>query len=189
MEFFNKYEIDFYLESNGGLFASVNCKKHLQSIIDRFIEENPDSEEEIKNGLQPFYDVLIEGEDLVRDDINKISFLGSNVPFDDIKNYFQSHFTVIPSTVPMFGENSGELSLQGIQKATAIKTLISHLNINQEDTFGYGDGLNDIEMLQFVNCGIAMGNAKKAVMDVADDVTGSPDEDGILTSFRKYNLL
>lgn len=189
VDFFNKHEIDFYLESNGGLFASINCKSHLQLIIDQFIKENPDSEDEIKNGLQPFYDVLIEGEDLVRDDINKISFLGSDIPFDEIKNYFQSHFTVIPSTVPMFGENSGELSLQGIHKATAIEKLIKHLNIDKENTFGYGDGLNDIEMLQFVNHGIAMGNAKRAVMDVADDVTGSPDEDGILNSFKKYHLI
>jgi hypothetical protein len=56
----------------------------------------------------------------MRDDINKISFLGSPIPIETIKKEFSSNFNVISSTVPIFGENSGELSLPGIHKALAI---------------------------------------------------------------------
>ena len=53
----------------------------------------------------------------------------------------------------------------------------------------YGDGHNDLEMLEYVHIGVAMANAHQQVKDVADDITGSPDEDGIQTSFTKYGLI
>lgn len=74
VEFFNKHGIDFYLESNGGLFAGGNCKKHIRDLIEKLLIEKPEAKEEIENGIQPFHDILIEGEDLIREDINKISF-------------------------------------------------------------------------------------------------------------------
>ena len=189
VEFFDKYGIDFYLESNGGLFASRNCKNHIRAIVEKMISENPEAKEEIEKGLQPFHDILLEGQDLFRDDVNKISFLGSDLPFEAIKREFQSKFMVIPSTVPAFGENSGELSVLGIHKATAIEKLIEHLDLPKENTYAYGDGINDIEMLQFVQYGIAMGNAKEAVKKAADDITDTHDEGGIFNSFKKYGLI
>jgi Cof subfamily protein (haloacid dehalogenase superfamily) len=117
--FFNEHEIDFYLESNGGLFASENCKNHIHTIIENLLTEKPETKDEVEKGLQPFHDCLIEGEDLVREDINKISFLGSNLSIEIIRQEFASKFNVIPTTVPLFGMNSGELSVPGIHKATA----------------------------------------------------------------------
>ncbi|MBT2758123.1 Cof-type HAD-IIB family hydrolase [Mesobacillus foraminis] len=189
VQFFKKHGIDFYLESNGGLFASKNCKKHIRGIIEQLLIDNPGAREEIEKGLQPFHDCLIEGEDLIREDINKISFLGSSLSIETIHQEFSSKFTVIPSTVPLFGENSGELSVPGIHKATAIEKLIRHLNIKKKNTFAYGDGLNDMEMLQYVQYGIAIGNAKAALKAAADDITDTHDEHGIYNSFKKYGLI
>ncbi|WP_078576035.1 Cof-type HAD-IIB family hydrolase [Salipaludibacillus agaradhaerens] len=189
VHFFNTHGIDFYLESNGGLFASNNCKKKIRFIIEKLLHEHPEAREDVEKGIQPFHDSLIENEDLMRDDINKISFLGSSVPIERIQQEFEDVFTVIPSTVPAFGSNSGELSLAGIHKATAIEKLIKHLKIKKKDTFAYGDGLNDLEMIEFVQYGIAMGNAKEALKVVADDVTDTPDNDGIYNSFQKYGLI
>ena len=189
VEFFNEHGIDFYLESNGGLYASQNCKKRIYSIIENLLNDQPEAIEEVEKGLMPFHDCLIESDDLIRNDINKISFLGSDIPIEKIKEEFAVKFNVIPSTVPLFGKNSGELSVPGIHKATAIETLIEHLGIDKENTFAYGDGLNDLEMLQFVKHGIAMGNAKEELKVAADDITGTPDEDGIYHSFKKYGLI
>ncbi|MCR6107242.1 Cof-type HAD-IIB family hydrolase [Salipaludibacillus agaradhaerens] len=189
VHFFNTHGIDFYLESNGGLFASNNCKKKIRFIIEKLLHEHPEAREDVEKGIQPFHDSLIENGDLMRDDINKISFLGSSVPIERIQQEFEDVFTVIPSTVPAFGSNSGELSLAGIHKATAIEKLIKHLKIKKKDTFAYGDGLNDLEMIEFVQYGIAMGNAKEALKVVADDVTDTPDNDGIYNSFQKYGLI
>lgn len=173
VSYFNENNIDFYLESNGGLFVSKNCKKHLRALIS-------DSN---------FIDCLIEGEDLIRNDVNKISFLGSPISIEIIQKEFGKKFNIISSTVPAFGENSGELSVPGIHKATAIEILLKHLDLSKENTFAYGDGINDMEMLQYVNTGIAMGNANDKLKAIADDVTDSHDENGIYNSFKKYDLI
>lgn len=189
VKYFDENNIDFYLESNGGLFASKNCKEHLRNII--FGDSNLDTKTraELEKGMIPFIECLIEGENLIRDDINKVSFLGSSIPIETIKEEFEEKFNVISSTVPAFGENSGELSIIGIHKALAIETLLKYLNLSKEDTFAYGDGINDAEMIEFVNIGVAMGNAKEELKKIADDVTDAHDEDGIYNSFKKYKII
>ena len=52
-----------------------------------------------------------------------------------------------------------------------------------ENAIAFGDGSNDIEMLQAVGIGVAMGNACDALKEVSDVVIGRVDEDGI------YNFL
>lgn len=189
VEYFDKNNVDFYLESNGGLFASKNLKSHLMNII--FGDETMDAEtrKELEKGMMPFINAMIENEDMIRNDINKISFLESNLPFETIKKEFENEFNVIPCTVSVFGKNSGELSIPGIHKATAIQILLDHLNLTTENTYAYGDGMNDAEMIEFVNIGVAMGNAKQGLKDIADDITDSHDEHGIYNSFKKYQII
>ena len=47
----------------------------------------------------------------------------------------------------------------GGSKAEGIKMLMEHVGFRLEDVYAFGDGLNDIEMLQAVGYGVAMGNA------------------------------
>ncbi|GFZ32753.1 hypothetical protein CSC2_32790 [Clostridium zeae] len=187
--YFNDNNIDFYLESNGGLYASRNCKKHLREIF--FGNPNLDAKEraELEAGMSPFIDCLIEEEDLFRSDINKVSFLGSEISIEIIKKEFEEKFNVISTTIPIFGENSGELSLPGIHKAIAIEMLLEHLNLSKEDCYAYGDGVNDSEMLQYVEYGIAMGNANDKLKEIAYDITDTHDEGGIYNSFIKHKLI
>ncbi len=49
--------------------------------------------------------------------------------------------------------------------------------------------MNDLEMIEYVQHGIAMGNAKEALKQAADDVTDTHDEAGIWNSFLKYGLI
>ncbi|MEK4670590.1 Cof-type HAD-IIB family hydrolase [Niallia sp. FSL R7-0271] len=188
VDYFNQHEIEFFLETNEGLFASKSCKDSIRALIDTVFETQT-AQAELRKSMQSFYNSISEAEDLVRDDINKIGFLGSAVPIERIMEQFPSVFTVIPSTVPFFGTNSGEVSIFGIHKASAIEKVIEHLGLEKEHTYAYGDGSNDIEMLEFVQYGVAMGNAKEEVKRAANDITDRHDEDGIYNSFKKYGLI
>lgn len=189
VKYFDENNIDFYLESNGGLFASKNCKKTLNRLVFEGVDKDSEQYKELEKGMGKFIDGLIEGEDLIRDDINKVSFLDSQTSIEVIRDEFKDKFNVIHCTVPMFGKNSGELSVPGVHKALAIEYLLNYLGLSKEATFAYGDGTNDMEMLQYVNCGIAMGNAKEALKEIACDITGTHEEDGIYNSFKKYGLI
>ncbi len=66
-----------------------------------------ETRKELEKGMMPFINAMIENEDMIRNDINKISFLESNLPFEVIKKEFEHEFNVIPCTVSVFGKDSG----------------------------------------------------------------------------------
>jgi Cof subfamily protein (haloacid dehalogenase superfamily) len=187
VDYFDARGINYFLEANSGLYGSATVKSQMRQVLYGGVTDE-DVLAELVRGFGPFIEHVVVGSDPAREDINKISFLGSDVPFAEIRAEFADTFDVIPGTVPQFEPNSGELALAGVHKAGAIETLLEHLGIPVEETMAYGDGHNDLEMLGYVHVGVAMGNAHPSVKAVADDITGTPDEDGILTSFTKYGL-
>lgn len=74
-------------------------------------------------------------------------------------------------------------------KANGITQMMKHLGAKKEDIYAFGDGLNDIEMLQFVGHGIAMGNAEDEVKAVAPYVTAHVSENGIYEGLKLVGLL
>lgn len=191
VDFFDQHGVDFYLESNGGLFASKNFLPHVERCIYGDIDNDPDARRRKKEQPHPFIEGLIYGEeDLYKTDVNKACFLQSDtLSFAQIKAEFENAFDTIQCTVPQFGDDSGELMVPGIHKATAIEALLTHLGLPKERTIAIGDGLNDLEMFDYCEIGIAMGNAKEELKSVADHVTGSVDEDGLHQAFRTFGLI
>lgn len=86
-------------------------------------------------------------------------------------------------------EFSCDVLPQNGSKAHGIEQFIQHLNINWEDTYAFGDGLNDIEMIEKVNYGVVMGNGEDVVKEKAYYVTSDVAEDGIKKGLEKLNLI
>lgn len=74
-------------------------------------------------------------------------------------------------------------------KAVGIETIISHFGINQDETMAFGDGANDIEMLDYAHIGVAMGNASTIVKQHADYVTLDSNNDGILSALQHFEII
>lgn len=72
-----------------------------------------------------------------------------------------------------------ELYSRKNSKSSGIKRVLESYGIDIKDSYAFGDGKNDIEMLNAVGCGIAMGNASDEIKSHADKVTLSVAEDGI----------
>lgn len=74
-------------------------------------------------------------------------------------------------------------------KATAIQVILDKLGLKPENAIAFGDGLNDIEMLQTVGIGVAMGNAPQETKNHADYVTAPVYEDGIYKALKHFELI
>ena len=73
-------------------------------------------------------------------------------------------------------------------KVKAIELLLTKLGIDKENVVAIGDGENDIDMIKYVGCGIAMVNSPEIVKDNADIITKhSNNEDGVYYAIK--NLL
>src|SRR5690625_715268 len=78
---------------------------------------------------------------------------------------------------------------KGGSKAVGINKVMEALNLDHENSYAIGDGMNDFEMFQEVGTSIAMGNAVKPLKEIADYVTDSVDEDGVINAFKKFALI
>ena len=71
-------------------------------------------------------------------------------------------------------------------KAVGIEVLCQHYGIERSETMAFGDGCNDIEMLQYCAIGVAMGNACRELLEIADHVTEDCDHDGVAEGIKTF---
>ncbi len=74
-------------------------------------------------------------------------------------------------------------------KSKGIEWLMKKFGVKRENTYAFGDGFNDVDMLKSVGHGIAMGNASPELQRVAEYVTGTPEKDGVLQALEHYGIL
>lgn len=82
-----------------------------------------------------------------------------------------------------------ELPPKGIDKAQSLQRLLMHLGLERESLMAFGDGFNDLSMIQFAGQGVAMANAVEEVKSIADFVTTSNEEDGIAHALEQLLFL
>ena len=81
-----------------------------------------------------------------------------------------------------------EVLPKGYNKGTGLKNLAEKLGIKQEEVMAIGDGNNDVEMLEYANYGVAMGNASELARNAAKYTTDTNENDGVAKAIRKYAL-
>lgn len=64
-------------------------------------------------------------------------------------------------------------------KGIGISKVLEYYQLDRSQAMAFGDGNNDIEMLQAVGTGVAMANASEELKAVADEICGDVAEDGI----------
>jgi hydroxymethylpyrimidine pyrophosphatase-like HAD family hydrolase len=77
-----------------------------------------------------------------------------------------------------------DINPEGVSKGSALELVRRRLRVEPGDTVAVGDQRNDIEMLHWAARGVAMGQAPDEVKAVADEVTGTVDEDGLVPVLR-----
>ena len=86
------------------------------------------------------------------------------------------------SSVP----NNIEVNDVTANKGDGMKYVAEYLNIPVEATMAFGDGLNDLSMIQTAGIGVAMGNACRELLEIADHVTTDCDHDGVAEGIRTF---
>lgn len=79
-----------------------------------------------------------------------------------------------------------DLTPLGVSKQSGLRWLCERLGVVADDVLAAGDGNNDYEMLQWAGRGVAMSAAPQRVHEVADDVTGSVEEDGLARELERW---
>lgn len=118
---------------------------------------------------------------------HKLIYVGEKESLDrlepKIKEQISHKFSIARSGLHFLDFNS-----IGIDKGNGILKVSDALKINIQDVVAFGDSSNDYEMIKKVGVGVAMGNSTPDILKIADVVTLSNDEDGIVEFVNKYIL-
>lgn len=82
-----------------------------------------------------------------------------------------------------------DITPKGSGKHVGIDKVLEYLNISIDEAMAFGDGGNDISMLEHVGLSVAMENASDEVKSKADYVTTSVDDDGVANALKHFGLL
>lgn len=122
-------------------------------------------------------------------EIEKIVFFSDTISLEDLKSKWDTCFYIVPSSIPYSGKTAGEITPSVVNKAAGILSIMEAGGFEREDVVAIGDSDNDIDMIQFAGCGIAMGNATDSVKNVADYITLPLNEDGLYHAFVREKLI
>lgn len=77
-----------------------------------------------------------------------------------------------------------EISYKDAGKKSGVKFLSEFLGIDSTNVAAFGDADNDLDMIEYAGCGIAMENASESLKAKADYITLHHDEDGVAYAFE-----
>ncbi len=180
--------LEFYLESNNGLFASEHFEEKGLDVIREYARRKEQTGADTLTVRKVFPDMIFDGE-LYRDDLNKISFILNS--YADYEAACKAFPDLQCGTWGGKGETAlfGDLGVKDITKAYAIDSLLAHLGADAADTIAFGDAKVDIPMLEYCAYGVAMGGGGPEIKEAADYVTADVTEDGLYLAFKKLGLI
>ncbi|APG60046.1 Cof-type HAD-IIB family hydrolase [Christiangramia salexigens] len=116
---------------------------------------------------------------------HKIMAMGEEENIDAIFRFLENNF---PDDLHLYRSKPTylEIAPRAISKLTAVEHLLqTHYQFPLSQSMAFGDNYNDVEMLKGVGLGIAVGNAKPAVLEIAHMVTHPGKEDGVAKSINE----
>lgn len=123
----------------------------------------------------------------VEENINDILQINIFVDENKEKELMEKVFTDCESSRwhPAFAD----INKKGGGKGIGVDKIIEYYKIDISETMAFGDGGNDITMIEHCAVGIAMGNANDRLKKVADYITDNVDNDGIYKALKHFNII
>ncbi|MFC0301234.1 sugar-phosphatase [Virgibacillus soli] len=137
------------------------------------------------NDIPLKYRMLNEVSDYIQ--IPKVMFIDEPERLDkviiEIPDSWKEKYTFVKSA-PFFLE----ILHPSVSKGNAVKQLAEKFSIKREEVICIGDGENDLSMIEYAGCGVAMANAEPIVKEAATLQTLSNNENGVAVAIEKLIL-
>lgn len=122
-----------------------------------------------------------------QNDLAQPKFMGVGAPaiVQDLHKQLNNRFneaTYVTTSKPFYLE----FMHKDVSKGQSLLRLCDHLGIDIKDVIAVGDSNNDVTMIETAGLGVAMGNATDELKGLADFVTDSNDEDGIIRVIDEF---
>lgn len=150
-----------------------------------YVENDMNEESEIYKKLTKLIPEKKNFDSFQNYEMTKTLFIGKNEILKEIEKYLKEimgHDTYIAFSQPHFLE----ILHKDVNKGNALLTVLEKYSISSDECAAFGDAANDIEMLECVKYGVAMGNAIDIVKNRTDYITDTNDNDGVAKFLKNY---
>ena len=182
VDYFRANDITYFLQAETGIYAEPES-------VDRFraaftaLGYAPEQMEEI------FGDTILIAHPEDTPHLEKCCYFECKLDAEQMQEELGDYFYVVDSSYKLTRFCDGEISKAGVTKAFGMEQYLKAAGVPHEDSIAFGDGPNDLEMLQYAYIGVCMGNGTDRMKAVADRVCGRIDEDGLYHEFKALGLI
>lgn len=132
--------------------------------------------------------------DILRDERLRQKRHLQDLPLGAVAHIAKKHLSSFVEKYPdlifePFAEAYYDIHEKSQSKAVGVSILCKEMNISMKNVIAFGDNYNDLEMIQAVGYGVAMGNAVEKLKAVSDYVSESVDQDGIYLACKHYKII
>lgn len=171
------------IEGNGGSFGDTNLKE--------FLEDQPEGNSEIERWRKALFSNLgiktldeYDGSPIYK----VVVMCPKAEQLDEARQALGDEFNFVIQDVPEHGCVNGEIISHAFDKGQGVRQIAERLGVPIEDTYGFGDSMNDLEMIETVGTSVCMANGSETLKAKADIVCPAVDEDGLAKAFVELGL-
>lgn len=160
----------FYTKEPPAFFQSLADKSRLDTGHDRFSLVSINDSGAFDENLHHFLNAIVVAEE----DASRLTAVRTALNGATGIRVLSSH------------HNNLEILPANSDKKTAVEALGKHYNIPRERIITFGDGENDIGMLEYAGIGVAMENASDNVKAAANNITDTNEADGVYKFLKEF---
>ena len=122
--------------------------------------------------------------------IYKIVFMCKTAAqLEPARQALEKDFNFVVQDVAAHSCLNGELINRKFDKGRGVRIVAEAFGVPMEDTIGFGDSMNDLEMIQTVGTSVCMDNGSPALKEMSDLVCPAVEADGMAWAFKKLGLI
>jgi Cof subfamily protein (haloacid dehalogenase superfamily) len=178
----DEHDVAYLLETPEAVYGPPGVDRRLADLLRRHLRASG------HEGPRDILDALRMAPDLTGVRFGKVTCFDSPEPVASLAAQAGPEIGALPSSIPDMGESAGELYLTWVHKAVGIQVVVEHLGLAREQVIAVGDGLNDLEMLQYAGLGVAIEGSDPRVLAAAAHVAQGPQHAGLATAFIELGL-
>lgn len=189
LHLFNQHHVYYNLETKDTIYESPIIHKFLLRKYLKIVKLNRKLLGFMRSRRQFEHRRHIKEFDIHQTQVTKLNYLAKNKE-DFIKclPFLEKYFHIVYFSNENDKFVNGELILKNCTKGDGIQRILDYFHADEEDTIGFGDSMNDYQMIQKVHIGIVSENAPDELKKISQYTFVDPDQDGIYHTLKALGL-
>lgn len=190
MTLFVNHHVLYCLETEKAIYQTPG--------VNEFFDEKHHQEFGENVELQRFFELKRQEEnrrpikdfDIMKTGVTKVAFIAPDkLAFYDCVQYLSEYFNIVIFSKETDDFLNGEIILKECTKADGVRKIVDYFHGSMNDTIGFGDSMNDYQMIEACAIGVVSENAPDKLKRIGDYFFEDPDEDGIFKVLKELQLL